>query len=52
MEKLLGKKRFKELLADLVEKPKGKLTLAPVSDKREAITLNNTAQADFEMVVK
>ena len=48
MEKLLGKKRFKELLADLVEKPEGKPTLVPVTDKRQAITLNNTAEADFK----
>lgn len=45
MEKLLGKKRFLELLGDYVVKPKGKPTLVPVSDKRPA--LNSTAD-DFK----
>ena len=51
MEKLLGKKRFKELLSGLVEKPEGKPTLVPVSDKRQPITLNNTAEADFKEAI-
>lgn len=34
MEKLLKKKGFEELLGDLVEKPKGKPTIAPEKDKR------------------
>ena len=38
MEKLMGKKRFRELLGDLIIKPKGKLTLVPESDKREEVT--------------
>lgn len=37
MEKLLGKKTFNTILADLVIKPEGKPTLAPESDKREPI---------------
>ena len=37
MEKLMGKKRFRELLSDYIVKPKGKLTLVPVSDKREEV---------------
>ena len=37
MEKLLGKKKFRELLSDYVVKPKGKLTLVPVTDKREEV---------------
>jgi hypothetical protein len=48
MEKLLGKKRFIELLGKFVEKPKGKPTLVPDSDKRQAIKMNNTAKADFK----
>lgn len=44
MTALLGKKKFNELLGGLVEKPQGKPTLVPVSDKRPAI---NTAQEDF-----
>ena len=37
MEKLMTKKRFRELLSDYIVKPKGKLTLVPVSDKREEV---------------
>ena len=42
---LLGKKKFNELLGGLIEKPQGKPTLVPMSDKRPAI---NTAQEDFK----
>ena len=44
MQKLLGKSRFEELLAPYIEKPQGKPTLVPESDKRPAI---NTAKNDF-----
>jgi len=44
MQKLLGKSRFEELLSAFVEKPAGKPTLVPESDKRPAI---NTAKNDF-----
>ena len=44
MTSLLGKKRFEELLTCFIEKPQGKPTLVPESDKRPAI---NTAQQDF-----
>lgn len=44
MTKQLGKKRFKELLSDLVEKPQGKPVLVPESDKRPAM---HTATDDF-----
>ena len=37
MEKLMGKKKFKDILGSLVEKPKGKLTLVEESDKRKAV---------------
>lgn len=37
MEKLMGKKKFKEILGSLVEIPKGKLTLVPETDKRNAV---------------
>lgn len=48
MEKLLGKKQFATILGNLVEKPQGKPTLVPMSDKRQPITLNNTAEAEFK----
>ena len=49
MERLMGKENFNNILGRLVYKPKGKLTLVPESDKREAIS-TSTAQADFEEV--
>lgn len=46
METVLGgKKRFNELLGDLIIKPEGKPTLVPYNDKRPAIT--NDAKDDF-----
>lgn len=44
MQKLLGKNRFEELLAAYIEKPQGKPTLVPESDKHPAM---NTAKSDF-----
>ena len=44
MQKLLGKSRFEDLLADYIEKPQGKPTLVPESDKRPTM---NTAKNDF-----
>lgn len=44
MQKLLGKPRFDELLSAHIEKPQGKPTLVPESDKRQAMS---TAVADF-----
>lgn len=38
-EKLMGKDTFQEILGKYVEKPKGKLTLVPVSDKRPEVTI-------------
>ena len=46
VEELLGKKKFNELLAAYIEEPKGKPTLAAVSDKREAYN-NITFQEAF-----
>ncbi len=48
MEKKLGKKKFSELLEGLIVKPEGKPTLVPENDKRPAISMNNTAMADFK----
>ena len=44
MQKLLGKSRFDELLAAFLDKPQGKPTLVPESDKRPVM---NTAKSDF-----
>ena len=46
MERLMGKKTFAEILGALVEKPKGKPTLVPASDKRPAI-VSTGAEQDF-----
>ena len=46
MSKLLGKKKFNELLGSLICKPQGKPTLVSRSDKRP--TMKNTAQDDFK----
>jgi hypothetical protein len=43
----LGKKKFAELLGELVIKPQGKPTLAPEGDKRPAITSRASALDDF-----
>lgn len=49
MQKLLGKSRFEELLAAYIEKPQGKPTLVPESDKRPTM---NTAKTDFFEVIE
>ena len=46
MEKAVGKKHFKELLAGLIEKPPGKVKLAPESDNRPAV--KSAAEIDFK----
>ena len=45
MEKLMGKKQFKEVLGGLVVKPAGAPKLAPEGDARPAF---NSAKADFD----
>ena len=44
MEKLVGKKKLNELIGKYIEKPVGKPTLVPITDKREPY---NPAKADF-----
>ncbi len=46
MERLMGKKKFGQILGELVYKPEGKLVLVPDSDKREAVNFD-TASDDF-----
>ena len=41
MEKLMGKEMFAKMLGGLIEKPPGKPTLVPLSDKRPAIHTSN-----------
>lgn len=48
MEKLLGKKKTAELIGDLIEKPAGKPTLVPESDKRPAMNSADEAAKDFK----
>lgn len=45
LEKLVGKKQFAAICSEYIEKPQGKPTLAPESDKRPAI---NPATDDFK----
>ena len=46
MERLMGKAKFNEILGGLVEKPPGKPSLVPLSDKRPAINVSS-AKIDF-----
>lgn len=52
MEKLIGKKRFGELLGDLIIKPQGKPTLVKDSDKRPEISTAASAAEDFKDIIK
>ena len=52
MTQLLGKKRFAEILKDLVVKPPGKPTLVVESDKRKEWNSIDAAKADFEDVAE
>lgn len=45
LERLTGKKRFAEIAGAFIQKPQGKPTLAPLTDKREAV---NAAAFDFK----
>ena len=45
IRKMLGKKQFDKLFSSFINKPKGKPTLAPQSDKRPVW---NTAQEDYK----
>lgn len=41
MQKLMGKKKFEQILGGLIHKPPGKPTLVPNSDKRQAMNISN-----------
>jgi len=47
MERLMGKKKFAQILGKFVYKPQGKITLAPESDKRQPVE-TAAAEADFK----
>ena len=49
-EKMMGKKKFAELLGDFVAKPPGKLALVPESDPRPPVDLNNTPDQEFSIL--
>ena len=51
MEKLMGKKAFTDILGGFIEKPPGKPTLVPVSDKRPAIH-TGSAQSEFTAITE
>jgi hypothetical protein len=44
---LVGKKKFTKLLDHIIEKPPGKPTLEPESDKRPELNTAASAAADF-----
>lgn len=46
MEKLMGKKKFSEILGNLVYKPAGEITLVSETDRRPTVE-HATAEADF-----
>ena len=47
-EKMMGKKKFSEILGEYVFKPPGKLALVPESDPRPAVDMMNTAKDEFK----
>lgn len=47
MERLIGKRRFTEILGDLVVKPQGKPALVPATDKHPELVLSSAAN-DFQ----
>lgn len=46
LEKLVGKKKLNSLIGSVIDKPPGKPTLAPITDKRQVF---NTAKEDFKV---
>ncbi len=51
MEKLMGKQKFKDILGDFIIKPPGKPTLAPLSDKRQALNVSS-AKTEFNKIME
>ena len=51
-EKMMGKKRFAELLGEFVAKPPGKLALVPENDPRPPVDLGNTPDQEFAVLTE
>ncbi|WP_337366564.1 DUF2800 domain-containing protein [Phascolarctobacterium sp.] len=51
MQKLMGKKKFDEVLGDLIVKPPGRPTLVPMTDKRPALNVTN-ANNEFNEIME
>lgn len=51
MEKLMGKEVFAKTLGGHIEKPPGKPTLVPLTDKRSAIHTGNV-QSEFKTITE
>lgn len=51
MQKLMGKKKFEEVLGDLIIKPPGKPTLVNITDKRPALNVTNV-QNEFNEIME
>lgn len=49
-EKMMGKKKFNELLGEYVAKPLGKLVLVPESDPREPVDLTAAPDQEFSVL--
>ena len=49
-EKMMGKKRFAELLGEYVAKPPGKLALVPESDPRPPVDLTDAPDQEFAVL--
>lgn len=49
-EKMMGKKKFNELLGEYVAKPPGKLALVPESDPREPVDLTSAPGQEFSVL--
>lgn len=48
LEKMVGKKDFQTICGEFIQKPNGKPTLAPESDKRPVYNPKTTAAEDFK----
>ena len=47
LEKIIGKKRFAEICGEWIDKPQGKPTLVPESDKRPELDTDDFSKVDL-----